>query len=467
MFTHNLIGEMVGVVLGKHKPRECIHLCQRDFLMERLTVSDNDEREDIEMKVGIPSRMYTDFCEKLTKMIFPEERKSPTIDVNVLNHNSFSSKGFVNVFIEHILHTDLSEKLFNSYVGSKSMPMSVLDFILKNDLLVFAEQVIVNIERLLMSNTQVSGDSICTVMCKLPSLLNTLFDSGRAKPNSRCFKSYGSFSYPLHVASSENLMESVDCLLRHGAELNKTDSKGQTALHCAASAGHCRLIRELLNSMADVNAKDRNGDSALQCAAMNGHKDAMQMLIKGGADVGSTNYKNGTALHYAAKEGHCDVIQELLNSMADVNAKNSDGETPIQLAAGTGHNDSVKMLIKGGADLNIVNNEQCTALHWAAHEGHCDVIEELLNSKADANAKNSDGETPLHWAAMKGHTDIVKILIKGGADLNSINNEHYTALHWVKPRLSGHLRSRENFRINEVSVYMNHDLFAHVLYVEC
>jgi len=46
-------------------------------------------------------------------------------------------------------------------------------------------------------------------------------------------------------------------------------------------------------------------------------------------------------------------------------------------------------------------------------------------------------------------------------------------VHWtekgftVKPRLSGHLRSRENFRINEVSVYMNHDLFAHVLYVEC
>ena len=37
----------------------------------------------------------------------------------------------------------------------------------------------------------------------------------------------------------------------------------------------------------------------------------------------------------------------------------------------------------------------------------------------------------------------------------------------VKPRLSGHLRSRENFRINEVSVYMNRDLFAHVLYVEC
>ena len=36
----------------------------------------------------------------------------------------------------------------------------------------------------------------------------------------------------------------------------------------------------------------------------------------------------------------------------------------------------------------------------------------------------------------------------------------------VKPRLSGHVRSQENFRIYEVSVFMKHDLFALVVYVE-
>jgi len=43
----------------------------------------------------------------------------------------------------------------------------------------------------------------------------------------------------------------------------------------------------------------------------------------------------------------------------------------------------------------------------------------------------------------------------------------YTELNiiTVKPRLSGHVRSRENFRINEVSEYIKHELFAHVLYV--
>ena len=37
----------------------------------------------------------------------------------------------------------------------------------------------------------------------------------------------------------------------------------------------------------------------------------------------------------------------------------------------------------------------------------------------------------------------------------------------VKPRLSGHVHSRENSRIYEVSVFMKHNLLALVVYVEC
>jgi len=36
----------------------------------------------------------------------------------------------------------------------------------------------------------------------------------------------------------------------------------------------------------------------------------------------------------------------------------------------------------------------------------------------------------------------------------------------IKPRLSGHVRSRENFRISEISVLMKHGLFAPNVYVE-
>jgi len=61
VFSHNLIGEMVGVVLGNHKPRECIQLCPRDFLMERMTLNDDNESK---MKVSIPPGLYTYLCQK-------------------------------------------------------------------------------------------------------------------------------------------------------------------------------------------------------------------------------------------------------------------------------------------------------------------------------------------------------------------------------------------------------------------
>ena len=48
----------------------------------------------------------------------------------------------------------------------------------------------------------------------------------------------------------------------------------------------------------------------------------------------------------------------------------------------------------------------------------------------------------------------------------AIANSNMNVTTTVKPCLSGHVRSRENFRIYEVSVYMKHYLCAHVLYVE-
>jgi len=488
MFSHNLIGEMVGVVLGKHKPRECIRLCQRDFLMERLTVTNNDEREDIEIKVVIPSRMYTDLCEKLTKMIFRDGCNEientycnvVDIDVNVLNHDAFSRKHFVDVFIKYILGNNLSPKLFNdlrhyTFLGNTNMPMFVLDYILKNERLVLAEQSIVNIKQLHMPDTHVSGDSICTVMRKLPFLLNTLLDSGRGQPNSECFgnKSDGSFSYPLIVATSENLIESVSCLLLHGAEPNKADSKGETALHYAVKIGnqkiyeelvryganenlldsalhyavrngqHTRML-ELVNLKDNINIINKKGKTPLHLAASRGNLQSVSILVSNGADANIVDNAKNTALHLAlrkgnreslearelaANEGHCEVIAELLKSKADVNSRNSNRNTPLHLAALNGYKDAVDMLLKSGADVNSMNIESCTALHLAASNGHCEIIMELLNSKADVNVKNNHNNTPLYLAACNGYTDAVNMLLKRGADVNIMNNYNRTALH--------------------------------------
>ena len=68
-FSHNVISEMVGVVLGKYKPRECIKLCQRDFLIKRVTVN---ETRNSDLQVSISERLYTDLSEKFIKLLIRE-----------------------------------------------------------------------------------------------------------------------------------------------------------------------------------------------------------------------------------------------------------------------------------------------------------------------------------------------------------------------------------------------------------
>jgi len=65
-FTHNVIGEMVGVVLGEHRPEACIQLCQRDFLMEGITVSESDQDH---LKVFIPPCLESVLIQRFVKMI--------------------------------------------------------------------------------------------------------------------------------------------------------------------------------------------------------------------------------------------------------------------------------------------------------------------------------------------------------------------------------------------------------------
>jgi len=232
-FTHNLIYEMVGVVLGKHKPEECIKLCQKEFLMTRLTLS---EIEESDMKVTIPPRMYTDLCQKIISLIWPDSC-SDIQDTFILKHICFASRSFVETFLQFIVKNNL--KLFNascwptlsakSAVGTN---MYLLDYILAYYQFVLAEQIIMNIEDFLQPNTRISGNSLCIVMRKRPSLLKKLLESGRALPNSICSAGFFPFShiysYPLIVGSCENLIGSIRQLLFYGADPNIKNLFGES-----------------------------------------------------------------------------------------------------------------------------------------------------------------------------------------------------------------------------------------------
>jgi ankyrin repeat protein len=60
-------------------------------------------------------------------------------------------------------------------------------------------------------------------------------------------------------ATSENDMELVEFLLRHGADPDATDLRGRTAVFRAAERGYVECMRRLLHAGANLQVTDVNG----------------------------------------------------------------------------------------------------------------------------------------------------------------------------------------------------------------
>ncbi|KAI4787259.1 hypothetical protein KUCAC02_036586 [Chaenocephalus aceratus] len=76
-----------------------------------------------------------------------------------------------------------------------------------------------------------------------------------------------------------------DLLLRGGAEGNRSNAQGASALHEVCMNGQLKLCRMLLESGAHLQSKDVYGIRPLFIAARHGHDDILLLLAKRGADV--------------------------------------------------------------------------------------------------------------------------------------------------------------------------------------
>lgn len=87
---------------------------------------------------------------------------------------------------------------------------------------------------------------------------------------------------PLHSAAAgrkpESIVPIVQALLSKGADINRAQKGGFTALHSAAAAGKEDLLQLLIEKGADVTAKTDAGKSALDLAVEKGHESCAEIL---------------------------------------------------------------------------------------------------------------------------------------------------------------------------------------------
>lgn len=257
----------------------------------------------------------------------------------------------------------------------------------------------------------------------------------------------------LMYAARQGAAAAVRELAAEGADVNAAGPDGITPLMIAIINAHYDVASALLDAGADPNRADQSGMTALYAAVdmrtpvwMQGRPDVaptgsltvvdlIKALLARGANVdarlrapllqrnhtaGDSGLGEGaTPLMRAAKSGDVDVMTMLLDHGADPHATLRNRSTALMLAAGLTWRDgggafptrdrgteanaieAITMLMAHGVDVDAVNDAGDTAVHGAAQRGANDVLKFLSSRGVHLNVKNKQGRTPLDIAAAK------------------------------------------------------------------
>ena len=156
----------------------------------------------------------------------------------------------------------------------------------------------------------------------------------------------------LEAARQGRWAEVATTLKSTPAAANPRDMRGDHLLVLAAGAGQIEIVRILLQRGADIDRIDSSGFSALGAASFAGQRSVVRLLLRQGADPAVRNAGGQTALHLAAATGKQDVVDEFARLRIDLELLNSQRESALDVAAFNNQQAVMDRLLKAGADLS-------------------------------------------------------------------------------------------------------------------
>ncbi|XP_017840949.2 LOW QUALITY PROTEIN: transient receptor potential cation channel subfamily A member 1 [Drosophila busckii] len=164
--------------------------------------------------------------------------------------------------------------------------------------------------------------------------------------------------------------------------LNEKDNMGCSPLHYASRDGHIRSLENLIRLGACINLKNNNNESPLHFAARYGRYNTVRQLLdseKGSFIINESDGAGMTPLHIASQQGHTRVVQLLLNRGALLHRDHS-GRNPLHLAAMSGYTETIELLHSVHSHLlDQVDKDGNTALHLATMENKPHAISVLMS----------------------------------------------------------------------------------------
>jgi len=112
---------------------------------------------------------------------------------------------------------------------------------------------------------------------------------------------------PLHVVASEGKTETLQALIKLGANVDITDNIGNTPLHLAAAAGKTETLQALITLGANIEATDNDEKTPLHAAVQLGKIDSLLILSARGGNLETINNRGLTPLQCLAHRGEDDL----------------------------------------------------------------------------------------------------------------------------------------------------------------
>jgi ankyrin repeat protein len=219
-------------------------------------------------------------------------------------------------------------------------------------------------------------------------------------------------------------------LLECGAEIDRGDYNGYSALILSAGHGNKEIVELLLKHKAEIDRIDGYGSTALGRSLFNGHTEITNMLLQHGADFKKIkNFNNKTPLQQAVLHNMEEVVEFFLENGVDPNEFDTGELVPLHRAVKNENKKCFDLLLKYGADINKQDKDGNTALHLQ-YDYNADW---LVENGADIEAINDKGETPLLKYATGGRSEwgSSNYLIKAGANLNAVDARGCNVLYCI------------------------------------
>ena len=234
---------------------------------------------------------------------------------------------------------------------------------------------------------------------------------------------------PIAFTNSMELgdLRQAEAWLDAGMSPDFMGSRVGSGLMIGAWEGKVDLMRLFISRGADINKLNANGESAIALAAWRGNLAAVKWLLERGARINAPK-RQWSALHYAVFAGHVEVADYLIEQGADIDAQSTNGSSVLMMAVYEGHQQLARKLIEKGADRTPKNEWGDGALEWAMRQNRLELARMVSNPEefniAVSQPKEKWGEPTRSLRTSKDLENLLNIretLVKRGMDTAAID----------------------------------------------